>query len=61
MLIFAAVIKDTKRIIVLKTLTKTVNSKGMSVYLLQRAFTVHELLPLIRKILVTTMKFHVMS
>ena len=40
MLIFDAVIKDTKRIILLKTATK--NSKVMSIYLMEGPFSVHE-------------------
>ena len=49
-LIFAAVIKDAKRIILLKIATKIlVRSKVMSTYFMQRLYTVHDLSPLLSK------------
>ena len=61
-LIFVAVIKDGKRIILLKIATKThVCSKFMSSYFMQRPFTVHELPPLLFKRFSTIMHYSVMS
>ena len=46
----------------LKTVTKTpVHSKVMSIYLMQRPFAVHELLPLFFKRFSTTMHYSKMS
>ena len=56
MLIFVAVIKDTKRIILPKTATKhPLDPKVMSIYLVQKPFSVHELPPyvLIKRFLTT--------
>ena len=45
-LMFAIVIKETKRIILLKTAKHPVRLKVMSIYLMQRPFSVHKSSPL---------------
>ena len=54
-------IKDIKRIILLKTAIKTSFKSYMSVYVMQRPFSVHELPPLVFKTFLTTMHNSVMT
>ena len=62
MLIFSAVIKDTRQTILLKTVTKNVGPFKSYVNLFHaEAFLVHELSPLVFKIFSTTMHYTVMT
>ena len=62
MLIFDAVIEDNRKIILLKTVTKSrVHSKVMSIYLMQRPFSVHKLPLLVLKDFQPTMHYSVMT
>ena len=59
--IFAAVIKDAKRTILVKIMTKTpVRSKVMSTYLMQMPFTVYELPSLLFKRFSTIIHYSLM-